>query len=134
MSRGKRFEQRREETKQDSDSRRKNLRIDIGSDPKSGIDNRDRLDRSDKEERRRSEREELSHLLHGIGAPPTTKFVPDQFQLDAINLVTEVGCDVLVSAPTGSGKTWIATESIKKVLETGSRAWYMVYLPSQGTL
>src|SRR5437773_5115936 len=74
--------------------------------------------------RRKSEREELVHLLHGIGAPAASEFIPDQFQLDAINLVTEQGCDVLVAAPTGSGKTWIATEAIKKVLETGSRAWY----------
>jgi superfamily II RNA helicase len=78
----------------------------------------------DAPKRSKSEREELAHFLHGIGAPSKTEFIPDQFQLDAIKLVTEMGSDVLVAAPTGSGKTWIATEAIKKVLEMGSRAWY----------
>jgi ATP-dependent RNA helicase HelY len=78
----------------------------------------------DAAKRRKPDREELAHFLHGIGAPPKTEFVPDPFQLEAINLVTKEGCDVLVAAPTGSGKTWIATEAIKKVLETGCRAWY----------
>ncbi|MEW6734026.1 MAG: DEAD/DEAH box helicase [Acidobacteriota bacterium] len=73
---------------------------------------------------RKSRREELANFLHGIGAPPQTAFVPDQFQLEAIDLVTRQNCDVLVAAPTGSGKTWIATEAIKQVLAAGSRAWY----------
>jgi ATP-dependent RNA helicase HelY len=72
----------------------------------------------------KSSREELANFLQGIGAPPKSEFIPDKFQLDAIKFVTEEGADVLVSAPTGSGKTWIATEAIKKVIETGSRAWY----------
>ena len=32
--------------------------------------------------------------------------------------------DVLVTAPTGSGKTWIAREEIRRLLESGRRAWY----------
>jgi superfamily II RNA helicase len=72
----------------------------------------------------RKEREELAHFLRGLGAPAISEFVPDQFQLDAIDLVTRQGCDVLVAAPTGSGKTWIATEAIKKVLQDGNKAWY----------
>lgn len=32
--------------------------------------------------------------------------------------------DVLVTAPTGSGKTWIALEEIRRLLESGRRAWY----------
>lgn len=32
--------------------------------------------------------------------------------------------DVLVTAPTGSGKTWIAREEIRRLLATGRRAWY----------
>jgi superfamily II RNA helicase len=32
--------------------------------------------------------------------------------------------DVLVSAPTGSGKTWIALQSIRQCLESGGHAWY----------
>jgi len=32
--------------------------------------------------------------------------------------------DVLVSAPTGSGKTWIAEQAISEVLAAGGTAWY----------
>jgi superfamily II RNA helicase len=32
--------------------------------------------------------------------------------------------DVLVTAPTGSGKTWIAREEIRRLLEAGRQAWY----------
>ena len=31
---------------------------------------------------------------------------------------------MLVTAPTGSGKTWIAREEIRRLLESGRRAWY----------
>ena len=65
---------------------------------------------------------ELRGLLQGIGTPAPAPFVPDPFQLEALHAVeTE---DVLVTAPTGSGKTWIAREAIRKLLETGGRAWY----------
>jgi superfamily II RNA helicase len=32
--------------------------------------------------------------------------------------------DVLVTAPTGSGKTWIARAEIRRLLDRGRRAWY----------
>jgi superfamily II RNA helicase len=48
--------------------------------------------------------------------------VPDPFQLDALERVREH--DVLVSAPTGAGKTWIATEAIRRLLAEGMRVWY----------
>lgn len=32
--------------------------------------------------------------------------------------------DVLVTAPTGSGKTWIAREEIRRLLAAGRKAWY----------
>jgi ATP-dependent RNA helicase HelY len=32
--------------------------------------------------------------------------------------------DVLVTAPTGSGKTWIAREEIRRLLAAGRRSWY----------
>lgn len=31
---------------------------------------------------------------------------------------------MLVTAPTGSGKTWIAREEIRRLLSNGKRAWY----------
>ena len=65
---------------------------------------------------------DLRSLLSGIGTPKPAPFQPDPFQLEALAaLETE---DVLVTAPTGSGKTWIAREEIRRLLELGKRAWY----------
>jgi len=65
---------------------------------------------------------ELRDLLSGIGTPKSTPFKPDPFQLEALAALESE--DVLVTAPTGSGKTWIAREEIRRLLETGKRAWY----------
>lgn len=65
---------------------------------------------------------ETKRLLEGIGTPRKTPFKPDPFQLEALaSLEYE---DVLVTAPTGSGKTWIAREEIRRLLDNGRRAWY----------
>lgn len=64
----------------------------------------------------------LKDLLHGIGKPPPTPFKPDPFQLEA--LATLEYQDVLVTAPTGSGKTWIAREEIRRLLEAERKVWY----------
>lgn len=70
----------------------------------------------------RTNSRELNRLLAGIGTPDNGAFVPDPFQLEALAaLETE---DVLVTAPTGSGKTWIAREEIRRLLADGKRAWY----------
>jgi len=65
---------------------------------------------------------DVQRLLAGIGTPPPTAFKPDPFQLEALAALEFE--DVLVTAPTGSGKTWIAREEIRRLLETGRRAWY----------
>ena len=65
---------------------------------------------------------EVKNLLEGIGTPRPTPFKPDPFQLEALAALEFE--DVLVTAPTGSGKTWIAREEIRRLLETGRRAWY----------
>ena len=65
---------------------------------------------------------ELKRLLEGIGTPRPTPFKPDPFQLEALAALEYE--DVLVTAPTGSGKTWIAREEIRRLLESGRRAWY----------
>lgn len=62
-------------------------------------------------------------LLDGIGVPSNETFVVDDFQREAIEAVA-LGEDTLVVAPTGSGKTYIATEAISAVLGMGSRAIY----------
>src|SRR5438445_35989 len=65
---------------------------------------------------------ELRRLLSGMGTPPTSLFKPDPFQLEALSALEFE--DVLVTAPTGSGKTWIAREEIHRLLKLGKRAWY----------
>ena len=64
----------------------------------------------------------LEKLLGGIGTPAPAPLVPDDFQVEALKAIETH--DVLVTAPTGSGKTWIAREEIRRLLEQGKRAWY----------
>ncbi len=56
----------------------------------------------------------VKDLLRGVGEAPPTPFAPAPFQLAALEAL-ERG-DVLVSAPTGSGKTWIAEREIARFL------------------
>jgi len=64
----------------------------------------------------------LKKVFSEIGVPKNTEFIPDDFQIEAINKIMEH--DILVSAPTGSGKTYIAVEAMKKVFASGKRSWY----------
>lgn len=64
----------------------------------------------------------VEELLSGIGVPPQRPFVPDDFQLEALEAIEHF--DVLVTAPTGSGKTWIAREEIRRLLAKGQQIWY----------
>jgi ATP-dependent RNA helicase HelY len=65
---------------------------------------------------------DVKKLLEGIGTPSVGTFRPDPFQLEALAALEFE--DVLVTAPTGSGKTWIAREEIRRLLDAGRRAWY----------
>jgi superfamily II RNA helicase len=64
----------------------------------------------------------VKQLLAGIGTPRSEPFKPDPFQLEALAALEFE--DVLVTAPTGSGKTWIAREGIRRLLDRRRRAWY----------
>ena len=64
----------------------------------------------------------LKTVFDRIGVPEKASFIPDPFQVDAVTLVQKD--DVLVSAPTGSGKTWIAVQAIHSFLEKGLKVWY----------
>ena len=64
----------------------------------------------------------VEELLSGIGVPPERSFVPDDFQLEALEAIETY--DVLVTAPTGSGKTWIAREEIRRLLAKNQQIWY----------
>ena len=73
-------------------------------------------------QRNQPQTREVKRLLDGIGTPPPAPFKPDPFQLEALAALQLE--DVLVTAPTGSGKTWIAREEIRRLLADGRRAWY----------
>jgi superfamily II RNA helicase len=68
------------------------------------------------------QQQDMKKLLSGIGTPEPVPFKPDDFQLEALEAIENQ--DVLVTAPTGSGKTWIAREEIRRLLKQGKRAWY----------
>lgn len=64
----------------------------------------------------------LKSVFARIGVPEARPFVPDPFQIEAVDAVITADC--LVTAPTGAGKTWIAESAIAQILETGGRSWY----------
>jgi len=64
----------------------------------------------------------LSPVFSKIGVPEVKAFKPDPFQLNALSAI-KIG-DCLVSAPTGSGKTWIATKAIEDIRNNNGKAWY----------
>jgi len=65
---------------------------------------------------------DLKRLLEGIGTPRSAPFKPDPFQVEALAMLEYE--DVLVTAPTGSGKTWIAREEIRRLLAKNQQIWY----------
>lgn len=67
--------------------------------------------------------ESRERLLSGIGVPEKGEFVVDLFQREAIDNLIQ-GIDTLVVAPTGSGKTYIAIEAMKSLLDRGKRTIY----------
>jgi superfamily II RNA helicase len=64
----------------------------------------------------------LKAAFSQIGAPEQVPFQPDPFQTDAVT--ASLTADVLVTVPTGAGKTWIAETVIQRTLAAGGRCWY----------
>ncbi len=64
----------------------------------------------------------LKAVFSKIGVPERTEFRPDPFQLRAVSAIRHSDC--LVSAPTGSGKTWIAVEAMEEIHAKDGRSWY----------
>lgn len=64
----------------------------------------------------------LRPVLKRIGIPEPQPFTPDPFQVEALERLE--ASDVLVTAPTGSGKTFIAVEAIGRVFGAGGKCWY----------
>ncbi len=64
----------------------------------------------------------LKKVFASIGIPDKKPFTPDPFQLEALCAIEKTDC--LVTAPTGSGKTWIALKAMARIYEKGQKAWY----------
>lgn len=64
----------------------------------------------------------LQDLLEGIGVPEPMPFIPDDWQQEAVEALAH--SDVIVSAPTGSGKTFVATEAITQAIATNQTVIY----------
>ncbi len=64
----------------------------------------------------------LKKVFDRIGVPEKTPFRPDPFQLAAVEAAA--GGDCLVTAPTGTGKTWIAVKAMERVNAAGGKCWY----------
>ncbi|MCE5243518.1 MAG: DEAD/DEAH box helicase [Desulfobacteraceae bacterium] len=61
-------------------------------------------------------------MLEKIGVPEPLPFTPDPYQREALGALAQ--SDVMVTAPTGAGKTYIAVKAIEKVFQEGGRSWY----------
>ncbi len=64
----------------------------------------------------------LHEWLSGIGVPPPQPFVPDAWQIDALARLAET--DVVVSVPTGSGKTYVAIEATARAIRENRTVIY----------
>lgn len=56
----------------------------------------------------------LTSWLEGIGVPPPQPFIPDDWQDEALAKLADG--DVIVSVPTGSGKTYVAVEAARRAM------------------
>ena len=61
-------------------------------------------------------------LFEGIGVPPPQPFKPDDWQQEAIDRLTTN--DVILSVPTGSGKTHVAVEAMRRAIEADRMVIY----------
>lgn len=64
----------------------------------------------------------IQALFEGIGVPPPQPFKPDDWQQEAIDRLTTN--DVILSVPTGSGKTYVAIEAMRRAIEADRMVIY----------
>ena len=64
----------------------------------------------------------LTAWLEGLGVPPPQLFVPDPWQEEALSALSQ--SDVVVSVPTGSGKTYVAVEAARRAMDENRSVIY----------
>lgn len=64
----------------------------------------------------------LTEWLQGLGVPAPQPFVQDPWQVEALAAVSET--DVVISVPTGSGKTYVAIEAARRAMEDNRSVIY----------
>ncbi len=64
----------------------------------------------------------LTAWLEGIGVPSPQPFVTDPWQEEALAALSDT--DVVVSVPTGSGKTYVAVEAARRAMEDNRTVIY----------
>lgn len=64
----------------------------------------------------------LTEWLQGIGVPTPQTFVQDPWQVEALDAVNET--DVVISVPTGSGKTYVAIEAARRAMQDNRSVIY----------
>jgi superfamily II RNA helicase len=64
----------------------------------------------------------LSAWLEGLGVPPPQPFIPDPWQNEALSALSET--DVVISVPTGSGKTYVGVEAARRAMEANRTVIY----------
>jgi superfamily II RNA helicase len=65
---------------------------------------------------------DLASFLEGIGPPEPTSFSLDPWQEEAIEKIQH--SDVIVSVPTGSGKTYVAVEAARQAMDAEKTVLY----------
>jgi superfamily II RNA helicase len=65
---------------------------------------------------------DLTSFLAGIGVPAPQPFQADHWQLEALSHLGNT--DVIVSVPTGSGKTYVAVEAARRAIEADKSVIY----------
>lgn len=83
---------------------------------------RNSRNRHEKKPMRPGSDKSLKQMFQKIGVPQRKEFIPDEFQIKALEAIGRSDC--LVTAPTGAGKTWIAQQAAGRMINKKGKIWY----------